>query len=431
VRGRLNLFQASMLRWRDLHPYNAVHVIRIPAPLSKARLEQAIDAVLEGFGLTGLELDVARRRYEWRGGVARTSVRVAVPDPDPARTVDAEIERELNAPFPRDGRVDPFRFFLVDRGPEFDLALGYDHFIAAGDSIVLLLKAIADRYAGAADGALAAPAPERYPPTYGPLFLHHLGAALAGLRRIPAIVGSSRRAFRPQYPHGSEPYNAFTHVRVGRTGVAAMLQTSRAWGVTLNDLVLALLLQTLSPLAEARHREPRRNELAIASIVNIRGDCGAGSRGAFGQFLSSFLVTHPVPAAATLEELARDVGRETGRIKRERLYFQTLFALAASGGFWRLLSPERRARFHRKAYPVWAGTTSLNVDALWSAAPGAAPVPEYIRAVPTGPLAPLVVAVTTAGGRIVLGISYRTAAFTRADMDNMAASIRHSIASLP
>jgi hypothetical protein len=70
------------------------------------------------------------------------------------------------------------------------------------------------------------------------------------------------------------------------------------------------------------------------------------------------------------------------------------------------------------------------VDALWPAAPGAAPVPEYIRAVPTGPLAPLVVAVTTAGGCMVLGISYRIAAFTRADMDKMAASIRHSIAGL-
>jgi hypothetical protein len=180
----------------------------------------------------------------------------------------------------------------------------------------------------------------------------------------------------------------------------------------------------------ARRGEARRNELAVASIVNIRGDCGPAARAAFGQFLSSFLVTHPVPPGATLEALARDVGRETARTKREKLYLQTLLALAASGIFWRLLSPERRARFHRRAYPVWAGTTSLNVDALWAAAPGMTAVPDYVRAVPTGPLAPLVVAVTTAGGRLALGISYRTAAFTRADMDKIAASIRDSIASL-
>ena len=30
LRGRLNLFQTAMLRWRELHPYNAVHVVRVP-----------------------------------------------------------------------------------------------------------------------------------------------------------------------------------------------------------------------------------------------------------------------------------------------------------------------------------------------------------------------------------------------------------------
>ena len=30
MRGRLNLFQAAMLRWRELYPYNAVHVAELP-----------------------------------------------------------------------------------------------------------------------------------------------------------------------------------------------------------------------------------------------------------------------------------------------------------------------------------------------------------------------------------------------------------------
>ena len=28
MRGALNLFQATMLRWRSRHPYNAVHAAR-------------------------------------------------------------------------------------------------------------------------------------------------------------------------------------------------------------------------------------------------------------------------------------------------------------------------------------------------------------------------------------------------------------------
>ena len=42
MRGRLNLFQASMVRWREVHPYNGVHVIRIGKALAVAELQHAI-----------------------------------------------------------------------------------------------------------------------------------------------------------------------------------------------------------------------------------------------------------------------------------------------------------------------------------------------------------------------------------------------------
>ena len=151
----------------------------------------------------------------------------------------------------------------------------------------------------------------------------------------------------------------FTRVRLSRPAVAALRETAKAWDVTVNDLLLALLLQTLSPLTEERRGKARRNELAVASIVNIRGDCGAAARGAFGQFLSSFHVTHPVPPGVSLENLARDIRRDTARVKREKLYLQTLVAMAAGGLAWRYLTPERRIRFHGKAYPVWGGISSL------------------------------------------------------------------------
>ena len=47
MKGRLNLFQAAMLRWRDLDPYNAVHVARIAAPFDRERLRGVISAQLE------------------------------------------------------------------------------------------------------------------------------------------------------------------------------------------------------------------------------------------------------------------------------------------------------------------------------------------------------------------------------------------------
>ena len=65
MRGRLNLFQAMMLRWRDLHPYSAVHVVRVMKPCSAAALEAQIEARLGGAGLTGFALDRRRSRYEF------------------------------------------------------------------------------------------------------------------------------------------------------------------------------------------------------------------------------------------------------------------------------------------------------------------------------------------------------------------------------
>jgi hypothetical protein len=424
MKGRLNLFQASMLRWRAFYPYNAVHVLRIAGALDAQRLARAVGDVLRGAGLTRLELDPARRRYQYAPADGPVAVAVIPHGADADAAVDEEIERQLNTPFPAAGPLEPFRFFAVERAGAFDLGLAYDHFIAAGDSIVLLMKAIGERYGGAAPQP--AYTPELYPPAYRRLFLRQLGPLLLGLRRLPALVAAFRHAYRPRYPHGRAPDMGFARVRVDAEGVAAIRRRAKDWAVTFNDIVLALLLLALSPLTEARRSERRRNRLAVASIVNIRADCGVAAREAFGQFLSSFLVAHPVPAGITLERLAREVAADSGRLKREKLYLQTLLAIGAVGLAWPAMPQERRARFHSKAYPVWAGTTSVNVDPLWERAPGAAPVLAYLRAVPTGPLAPLVVAVTTAGGGVELGLSFRTAAFTREDVAKISASVlRH------
>src|SRR5512144_96898 len=205
MKGRFNLFQSSMLRWREQHPYNGIHVFRMARPLDRARLEQAIDDVIGSLGVARVDIDAAHRRYEYANEPARIAVDVL-----PAgRTLEAEIERQLNLPFPPSGRIDPFRFFALDRGGQFDLGLAYDHVIAAGDSIVRLLKAIADRYAGQ-ERATVMPGIDRYPPAYASLFLRQAFATLAGLRRVPALVRTLRHAYRPRYPHGDRLDMAFT-----------------------------------------------------------------------------------------------------------------------------------------------------------------------------------------------------------------------------
>jgi hypothetical protein len=425
VKGRLNLFQAAMLRWRALHPYSAIHAVRIDRPLDPARLSLLIDGELEALGLTGLALDAARERFEYAGGPGRAPLAVVSGGEEPLQILRREIERELNVPFPDEGPLTPFRFLAVDAGTSFFLALTYDHFIAAGDSIVVLMKGLSSAYRGTADPR--ARPPLRYPATTRRLFRLHAGAALRGIRRLPEMVASCRRSVRPRFPGGADPRNGFAYCRIEAPEFAALVRAAKQWGVTVNDLLMAILLQALAPVVGERPPGERRREIGVASIVNLRRDFGYDATTTFGQFLSSFRVAHPLPPGIELRQLARDIHAETARIKSEKLYMQTLVAIGAIGAVWRFLSPAQRQGFYAKHYPAWGAVTMINVDALWEEAGGALPPPEYLRAVSTGPLAPLVVAVTTSAGLLHAGISYRSAAFAPEVVDRIAAGIMERV----
>jgi hypothetical protein len=430
MRGKLNLFQATMLRWRELHPYSAVHAVRVDTPLDARRLEAAIRRELEARGLTHLTLDAARGRYDYGGGDAPVALAVLPGGADPEAVLRAEIGRQLNVPFPADGAIDPFRFFAVDAAMSFDLAAAYDHFIAGGDSIVLLLQAIAVRYGDTAGVLPAQPVPGLYPPTFRHLLLRHAGAILRGLPSLPRLALNCRHSHRPRYLRWPDPTNGFTSFCLAPPEFAAVLRTAKAWNVTLNDLLIAVMLQTVSPLAEKRESARRRVYLAAASIINIRGDVGADVQAWFGQFLSSFRVMHKVPPGIGLRELAQDIHAQSAEWKTRRLYLQTLVVMFYSRIVWRFLGLDQRQRFHLKNWPVWCGVTMLNVDALWRLGGGSLPAPAYVRGVSTGPLAPIVVAVTTAGGTLEAGISYRTAAFADGTVERVADEARRCLAAL-
>lgn len=431
MQGRLNLFQRMMLRWRELHPYNPVHVVRIPAALERPRLQACIDGHLEALGLTGLVVDLKRGRFRYEGGPARAALTVRAAGGDPLGTLSAEIEREFNTPFAAAARATPFRFVAVDAGGGFHLALAYDHFVAGGDAIALVLTGIAERYVGGAPAAGDAAPLERYPPTYRRLLLRHPFRVLAALAALPRMVAASRRAFRPRYGSADDQYNGFKYVSLEPRALEALRATSKAWGVTFNDLLMASAMQALAPLAAARASEPRRRELAVASIVNIRNDLGSAARATVSPFLASFRISHPVPPGIGLRELVAAVHAETVRVKARRLDLLSLVALAVSALMWPFLSPSQRSRFYVKYYPAWAGVTTLNVNALRGRGQGADARFDYLRAVPTGPLCPMVFAVTTVKDALHVGVAYRRAVFASATVDQLAREFVRCLESLP
>ncbi|MGH8800867.1 MAG: hypothetical protein ACREX6_01040 [Casimicrobiaceae bacterium] len=413
--GRLNLFQVTMLEWREQHPYTAVHALRMPHLPDCGALAAAIDEERSQLGLGLLELDRRRYRFAWREGPPRTTIERVAGDGGAGRArLEGEIERQMNTAFPSEGILDPFRFFVVPAAQSGFIGIAYDHFVAGGDSIVRLMNRIADRLTGA-------PRPverlQLYPNTHWPLFLQHPLRVARAIARMPSMAQSCRRTLRPHYRDIADGHNGFALHRLDAAELDALRRSARRWGVTFNDLLLALLLLARDTQTRARLGAGRRCELAAASIMNLRDFHGEAARGAFGQFLGSFRVSHPVPPGVTLEELVRDIHRDTARVKSEHLYLAGLIAMRADRIIGHFQTPRQRMGVYAKGYPVNAGTSPLNVDALWR--PSTEVAPEYLRAVPTGPLAPMVLAATTAGGAVCAGISFRTTALARTEVDTV------------
>jgi hypothetical protein len=423
ARHRLNLFQRMMLRWRALHPYNPVHVLRVQAALDLPRLRACIAASLQAAGLTGLALHAGHRHISWHGGPAQLEIASISPLPTPQQALHAAIEQAFNCPF--EPQQPPFRFFVVADGDDgFHLGLAYDHYVAGGDAIAALLTDIALAYLGAARSAAATAS--RRPQTYRQLLWRHPRWLLRTLAALPAASASARRASRVPAPLMTDANNGFTSLKLPQ--VAALQQTAQAWGVTLNDLLLAALLQVLAPLAAARHTHTRRRQIAVAAIINIRRDFGAPDSTWPGPCLAALRVQHDVPEGMALRQLARDVHATTTAMKREHLYLHSLLGLGLSALLWPWLTLQQRTAWFPKHFPLWAGLTSLNLSPQWQAADASAVQRlDYLRAVPTGPLCPLVLAVTTAHDTLHLGLSYRRGACTPTQAEALAATLQQCL----
>src|SRR5882672_7323578 len=127
MQGRLNSFQRSMLQWYDLHPYNAVHVVRIAGTLDLERLRFAVDGSLERLGLTNLRLNPDRAAFAYGGGPTSSEIKVIDQGKGVHQELELEITRQINTPFESRASFNPFRFFVVPERDVFSLGLVYFH----------------------------------------------------------------------------------------------------------------------------------------------------------------------------------------------------------------------------------------------------------------------------------------------------------------
>ncbi len=408
--GRLNIFQRTMLQWNELHPYNAIHVVRVPGVLDTTRLGNVIRHILVRLGLTGLEMDGPHAVFSYQGGPAQCEIKV-VSAPDPQAGLIAEIEQQLNTRFGIRQAFNPFRFFAVPDLDSFSLGLVYFHPVADAESVVFLLKRMVEAYLAAEDGGSVEPM-DLYPAPRDGL-LRQPALFLKKLASLPGLVRNTRRSNRPHYGNPLDTRNGFTWFNLPPDSLPKLVPAGKAWGVTVNDLFLALLLRSLAPLAGNLDRT-RRCRMSLGCIVNLRRDLGMEGPRTFGLFLGAFTVTESVTTGSSLRELAAAVHDQTERVKQRQLYLTTALELRFARRMLGFFSTEQRKKLYQKHYPLWGGITNMNLNALWPPETGSAA--DYFRAVSTGPATPLVLSVTTIRDAVNIGLSFRRTVFSPADI---------------
>ncbi|MDK1031248.1 MAG: hypothetical protein QGD94_04515 [Planctomycetia bacterium] len=422
--GKLNLFQRTMLLYDEIHPYNAVHVVEVSRRLDAERLRGTIKDALEGRGLTGLRVNRRRKRYGYGGGPAEVELKLLDEAGTAAEVLPREVREQINTPFARGEELNPFRFFALAEGESFHLGLVYCHFIAGGISIASLLRDIVQGYV---EGQVPPRRLELYPRTFWKLLGVVLERGIQWAIHVPAVMSAFMKSCKAGYRDPADMTNGFAQFGIERADFDALRAASRRWGVTLNDVFLAMLLKSLFPYALRRVRRPSRRDATVGSIVDLRRDLRVGGPEVFGVFLSSFVVSHKVSPGAPLERVAKKIHRQTERIKKDRLYFGTAVEQSLALFLAHFLSLQERGELYRHNYPLWGGITNMNLDAVWKLG-GVAQ--HYLRGVSTGPTCPIVLSFTTLGGRVEVGISHRTTVFGPRDVKRIIRDIRRSISGL-
>jgi hypothetical protein len=427
MKGKLSIPQRTLLLWDRIHPYNAVHIVKIPCPPEPERLKEIVNRCLEAKGLTGLVLDRDSCRYEFRGGPSRLEIEVINKPGESSSALKREVQKQLNLRFLCGLRGEPFRFFAVTDDHFFYFGVVYFHLISGGDSIIYLMKDIVRVYI---DGNASEPC--------RPLIFYQKDSLLRRLlypgnlyrwiRALPGHIAKMRRSFRPKYGDARDHRTGFTFFSIPSSQMTALIQRAKRWDVTVNDMFLAILLVSLAPFADGRSSEPRRRRLSLGSVVNIRKELSYNDPQRFGFFLGTFVVSHDVPEGIKLEDLVKDLKKQTARIKEDKFYLGSVMDQWLAILMIRLLYRNRGDSFYSKNYPLLGGISNINLDSIW-AQPEETEI-EYLRTVSTGPATPLVFSLTTAAGRLHVGVSYRETVFSERDVEIIITDFSKYIAGL-
>jgi hypothetical protein len=416
-----------MLQWNDLHPYHAVHVVRLRGHPDAQTIRKGITRTLRAHGLGALTLDRASRTFRFDAEPGPVEVREVAPGSDPIESLRQEMEHQLNQRIAVEPAFSPFRFFVIPELETYLLGLTYFHAVADAESVTLLLRQIA--------GALSGRIPARvnrldcHPPRHDGFWSSLIHQGPRKLLGLSADVRRMRRAHRPPLRDVEDLTNRVQLLHAEPVQLMCLIQSAKRWGVTVNDVLLALLMRAVAPLAADRLAQSRRRDIALATIVNVRRQHNIDSAQTFGLFLGSFVVSHPMSEPVSIEALARALHVRTEDVKRRRAFLATPLELRLANWLMSWSPPSRQKKFYHKHQPLWGGITNMNLNNLWPDAEQSGSL-DYFRTVSTGPVTPLALSATTFAEHVNIAVSYRPAVFDDPAIEQVRSGLTRQFESL-
>jgi hypothetical protein len=335
------------------------------------------------------------------------------------------VTTELNRPFTDPGEP-PFRPFLLKvAGPSNGAPAGwvvgliYQHWVADSVSIRLLLR---EWFVRMFDPGAARSAPLRQPKTgYWRLFDPFSGPSYAAEMAMSLLRRHRRyRRSRKVQTAGPRDYPVRVLLREAPRGtVEAMQCRAKREGVKVNDLFLAALADVCNRFVPAQHRRNRPN-LAVGSVIDLRPHADRSLAETFGLFLGFTEVVCRPAELRDFSRLLRTVARQTSVLRSRGVGQENLVWMLLANAVKRFVPPHELYHFYRKELPLLGGISNVNLSSTWAARYHPAPLLEYLRVSPTGPMVPLVFNLTTLGGRLHLSMTCREVLLDEAKAAQMA-----------
>lgn len=408
--------QSVMLRWEQQQPVNAVHVAWLQKPSRPADIVAAASRALERL----LKSNPGRTQDQQSPIVELFDFRHVIVAPEWHGRIEAAVTDQLNTPY-LPGRP-LFRITVVDiPGQGQFLIFGYRHVIADARSIALLLHEIVLYLTSP-----TAPPPD-YAATIGDENLDRLFSSEYRWRRVPAVAWNVVRelwkSLRCIRLRSSDADDLRMEFRLHHTSlpVAVLKTRCHRYGVTVNDLILAAMMEWFAQ--EYPGENSRRNELAAATLVDLSGRTPVPQPYVFGQCLSSFVVRVPITAEMSFEEIVRLISKQTPSCKRVSPLLLNARSFEFLAREWDLIPLARRPAHLPAVLPLLAGVSNVNLPGIVGQANGPQALRNYFRGTCVTSLLPMMLCITTIGDSCSLATTYRSAIFSPAQMDDLAAHL--------